>query len=134
MDRRSFINQAAIAGLFLAQAKTHANEEFSDWVDVPGFNGRLKSKALWVPETPATQKASCKLFAMESGVIIPRHLHPEGEFTYVVEGSFHIEGAEDKIFSVGDSVYMPPGSIHEANISHGVTVLSFTPSPIQFRF
>ena len=142
IDRRQFMSKAAIAAsasplldLFLSRAM--ASEACNDWVDVPGFGGRLKAKDLLIADPSNPVKASSKLVMMENGVVIPRHLHPEGEFTYVVDGEFYVAGNEERIYTKGDSIYMPPGSIHEANIAcgvNGVIVISISPIPNVFRF
>lgn len=142
MNRRSFLYQgtgmmaaipavSALMGTAFAQSSSSA---CSDWIDAPGFGGKLKVKPLWLPDQPANSKASCKLFQIEEGVVIPRHLHPEGEFTFVIEGSFTVEDETPVTYQAGDSIYMPPGSIHNANVSHGVRILSFTPTPVLYRF
>ena len=147
MERRDFVfNTAAAMGvvpfaMMLTQSEP-AQAQIADtcgWMDLPGFPaGSFQFKPLWAADAPG--QAAGKLYKLQSGVMIPRHRHPEGEYNFVIDGSFTVPDGltiNDSPALVtaakkGDYTYMPAGSVHEAATSNGVTLFTFTPANIVF--
>lgn len=118
-------------------------EKYSKWYAPPEFNGKIKVLPLKDRYSEMKTGGSAKLVRIEEGVVVPPHMHPEGEFTYVTEGSFVIESyngpgnnhpLESKVYQRGDYIWMPAGSIHGRSLSHGVTFVSMTPQPILYKW
>lgn len=65
--------------------------QFDGWIAPPQFGGKIKVLPLKDRHKEAKLGASAKLLRFDEGVIVPPHRHPEGEFTYVLSGSFSVE-------------------------------------------
>jgi len=71
----------------------------------------------------------------EKGTILPKHVHPHEQVTYIVKGSFEFELAGEKeILKAGDSIYMPSSVEHSAVTleENCVAVDVFTPQREDF--
>ncbi len=127
MNRRNFLGQASLSlpftAAFLAPIISSA-QECTDWIEVPGTAGRLLIKNLF-----SAGKAQCRLYKMAPGFQVAAHIHPAGEYTYLIDGTFE---SEEGVFVKGDAVYKEPGSTHPMGESGpaGAIVFVFTPEPI----
>jgi|GEM_PF-3573703 quercetin dioxygenase-like cupin family protein len=158
MNRRDFLSRtkgtgsavAAMAFLTSLDSNGQNVRDNSGWKEVPGYNGKLQVKVLWLPDELATQptspfsEATCAAYRVAAGVEFPRHKHQADELTYVIDGAFvQNEIAQgywqptntrsrtathqmvQKVYKKGDVLFMPSGSIHEVNRSLGAVILTF---------
>src|SRR5262245_50146782 len=67
-------------------------------------------------EYPAGYESHIMLVTSAPGALLPRHVHPGVELSYVVEGELTvtIEGKPDLVVKAGSSFSVPPGVIHSA--------------------
>lgn len=119
--------------------------DYQNWAISPSTpGGQIRYKILWKSNEVGSESI-CKLLRFKSGVAVPRHLHPEGELTCVLAGSFiqakslQSNYSQDEVdrYCKGDIIWMPANSIHGAATvdgSTGVTILSFTPKNVLFKF
>lgn len=80
---------------------------------------------------PKSDAIKIQMLRFSKNFPVGKHAHPEGELTYVLAGNF-IQNTKKGIrlnYKVGNSVYMPPHSVHEAAVAGpvGTTIISFTP-------
>lgn len=165
MNRRNFLNKTAqgtvglslFAQLFSSRANT--DELFSQilgndqtqkgsglnfvkpatgvapvpsWSTHPKYNGLLDFIPVWSND----QKTS-RILALRGrrGLILPNHIHPQGELIYVIDGEVTItshmgnpEFSEEFTMKMGDMVWVPPGTHHsKEEVKDSVTVLVFEP-------
>jgi len=88
---------------------------------VAGAAGALAEEAyvrqpLQKSEYPAGYESHIMLVTSAPGALLPRHVHPGVELSYVVEGELTvtIEGKPDLVVKAGSSFSVPPGVIHSA--------------------
>lgn len=110
------------------------DDDYANWMVIPGSNGqtlRIKPLLDRFKEMPA--ETSATLLRIEDGYVVPPHSHPEGEFNYVMAGTFIQDSdkpePEQKVYQKGDYIWMPPGSVHGIAKAgkDGATVLSMKP-------
>lgn len=115
--------------------KLQFDADFESWITVPGANGQtFKVKPLTDRYKEMSTDVSAVLVRLEEGYVVGPHMHPEGEFTYIISGGF-IQDTEkpltqQKHYEKGDFLWMAPGTVHGQAISKGVTLLSMKPKKV----
>ncbi len=133
MQRRDFLTKigatAAVAMPFSTGLIESANANAQDcngWIDVPNTNGKIQIKPLFHAGT-----ADCSLFKLAANFPTRAHSHPQGEYSYIVQGSFSFAST---VYTAGQYTYMEPGSSHPSGSagSQGVVILVFVPAPVVY--
>jgi quercetin dioxygenase-like cupin family protein len=78
------------------------------------------------------------LVRMQKGALAPRHEHPGGEETYLLEGRLRIQGrvdaartpVPDLVLSPGDYVFIPPGETHDGVAEEDALLLVVAPGGV----
>jgi quercetin dioxygenase-like cupin family protein len=110
-DRRGFLwsTLSGAVGLALVQGRALAQ----------GLS-KIPLKILKRTEYPG-DKYVCVLLSLDlaPGDLVPRHMHPGVESSYIVAGSItlSVKGEPDRIFKAGDGYQIPPETPH--NIRNG---------------
>lgn len=135
--------QVGELGLSETLANLMGENEYEGWIVPPQYGGKIKILPLYDRFKEARPGQSAKLIRFEEGVVVPAHMHPEGEFTYVLSGRFSIENGttdqQDQIitknmYEKNDYIWMPAGSIHGKALSYGATIVSMTPADIKYQW
>ncbi len=151
MDRRTLLKTLTFSVPMLAGLSVLADEQggegaltselgklliesdYEKWLTIPGSNGQsFKVLPLKDKFKEMSTDVSAALVRLEEGYVIPPHMHPAGEFTYVLAGELvqdtDKEPSLQKTYQKGDFLWMPAGSVHGVATSKGVTVLSMKPA------
>ena len=110
---------------------TNNDADYASWDKSPLTpGGQIRTRVLFESDE-AGNEAVCKMIRFAVGVKVPRHLHPEGELTCVLAGTFiqEVDSTHEEVrYTKGDVIWMPAGSIHGvASVvgDVGVTILTF---------
>lgn len=152
MQRRSFISKSAatLVGLpfclstlnaTLANAQEVGTDPYADYLPtgIPG----VRIKFVW---KAGDSEASGKLIRLEPGAVVPGHLHSEGEYSFVVNGSFTVanlgpvnkkrKNPKLETYSQGEYIFMPKNTMHgpttaleDGNLTFVFTSLNNKPLP-----
>jgi quercetin dioxygenase-like cupin family protein len=110
-SRRNFVWNTLFVAIGLASTKGR--------VLAQGLS-KIPLKILKKTEYPG-DKYVCVLLSLELGPgdLVPRHMHPGVESSYIVEGSItlSVKGEPDRVFNAGDGYQIPPEKPH--NIRNG---------------
>ncbi len=101
--------------------ETFVDSRSLEWVTSP-YPGVYRKPLRFEEEGPRTT-----LLRMEPGAHIPRHLHPEGEEVFILEGRLQVDG--DKWYDAGWYMHAPPGSANVVSTDTGALLLVTLPKP-----
>jgi quercetin dioxygenase-like cupin family protein len=111
LSRRGFVGSTILAtvGFVSGQSRALAQEL-----------SKIPLKILKKTEYPG-DKYVCVLLSLElkPGELVPRHMHPGVESSYIAEGSItlFVKGEPDRVFKAGEGYQIPPETPH--NIRNG---------------
>jgi len=74
------------------------------------------------------ERSGTFMIRMAPNTRYPRHRHPGGEEVFVLKGDMTVG---DQKMKIGDYLYSPPGSVHEASTVKGCLFLTVLPEPIE---
>lgn len=115
-------------------AKNHAGlaalaSRYVDIASLPWTPTRFKGVEMKVLMEDKETGLSTALVRFAPGATLPDHEHVELEQTFVLEGSLH---DQEGVATVGNYVWRPAGSRHDAHAPDGCLALSFFLKPNKF--
>ena len=115
-------------------AKNHAGlaalaSRYVDIASLPWTPTRFKGVDMKILMEDKETGLSTALVRFAPGATLPDHEHVELEQTFVLEGSLH---DQEGVATVGNYVWRPAGSRHDAHAPDGCLALSFFLKPNKF--